>query len=106
MWLSDVSAYQPEGGGGETTGGRSLQVILFGSIQGASQEPLPPRSVNENSEPTAQFQLKAPQLLTATAPTLRATTFWKVAFPAARALSTDVPVPSTWTSWKWTLVTL
>src|SRR5579859_1844979 len=70
--------YQVEGGGGGTTGGRSLQVIVFGSSQGASQGPvvpppvLPPRSVTLNSEP-ADVKWKEPQLLMPTAPTLRAT---------------------------------
>src|ERR1700694_2169783 len=100
--------YQPEGGGGGTTGGRSLQVIVLGSSQGASQGPVvpppvfPPRSVTRNSKP-ADVKWKEPQLLMPTAPTLRATTFWNVAPPATRALSTDVPLPSTWTSRKWTL---
>src|SRR5258706_14502696 len=105
--VRDLTAYQAEGGGGGTTGGRSLQVIVFGSSHGASQGPLvpppvlPPRSVTVNSEP-ACVKRKEPQLLITTAPTLRATTFWNVAFPAERALSTDVPVPSTCISWKWT----
>ncbi len=42
--------------------------------------------------------------LTPTAPTLRASTFRNVADPAARALTTDVPVPSTWISSKRTFV--
>src|SRR3984893_10244986 len=105
--VPDLTAYQAAGGGGGTTGGRSLQVIVYGSSHGASQGPvlpppvLPPRSVTLNSEP-ADVKWKEPQLLMPTAPTLRATTFWNVAFPAARALSTDGPVPSTWMSWKWT----
>ena len=45
-----------------------------------------------------------PQLLTPTAPTLRASTFSNDAEPAARALTTEVPVPSTLTSLKWTFV--
>src|SRR5258707_12078073 len=116
--VRELTAYQAEGGGGGTTCGRSLQVIVFGSSHGASQGPvvpppvLPPRSVTENSEP-ADVKWKEPQLLMPTwydgnvpakVPTLRATTFWNVAFPAERALSTDVPVPSTWMSWKWTFV--
>src|SRR5258706_15996201 len=106
--VRDLTAYQAEGGGGATTGGRSLQVIVFGSSHGASQGPvvpppvLPPRSVSENSEP-AGVKWNVPQLLTPTAPTLRATTFWKDAPPATRALTTEVPVPSTLTSVKWTL---
>src|ERR1700716_700513 len=108
--LAFFSAYQPVGGGGATTAGRSSQVIVFGSSHGASQGPvvpppvLPPRSVTLNSEP-AGVKWKEPQLLIPTAPTLRAATFRKVAPPAARALSTEVPVPSTRMSWKWTLVT-
>src|ERR1035437_6818154 len=91
------------------TGGRSLQVMVFGSSQEASQAPvvpppvLPPRSISENSEP-AGVKLNDPQLLTPTAPTLRACTFWKVADPAVRALTTEVPVPSTSMSAKWTFV--
>src|SRR5438270_4129684 len=89
------------------TAGRSLQVIVFSSSHGASQGPvvpppvLPPRSVSENSEP-AGVKWNDPQLFTPTAPTLRATTFWKEADPALRALTTDVPVPSTLMSEKWT----
>src|SRR5579859_253631 len=100
---------QGDGGGGGTTGGRSLQVMVFGSSQDASQGPvvpppvLPPRSVSENSDPAA-VKLNEPQLLTPTAPTLRATTFWNVALPADRALTTSVPVPSTLMSLKWTFV--
>src|SRR4029077_18963773 len=98
---------QGDGGGGGTTVGRSAQVIVFGSSHGASHGPvgpppvLPPRSVTENSEP-AGVKWNDPQLLTPTAPTLRAATFWKVADPATRALSTEVPVPSTSMSEKWT----
>src|SRR3981189_2955009 len=98
------------GGGGGTTGGRSLQVMVFGSSHGASQGPvvpppsLPPRSVSENSEP-ADVKWNDPQLLTPTAPTLRAPPFWKDRAPATRALTTEVPVPSTLTSLKWTFVT-
>src|SRR6202165_3761916 len=105
------SAYQLEGGGGGTTGGRSSQVIVFGSSHGASQGPvvpppvLPPRSITLNSEP-AGVKWKEPQLLMPTAPTLRATTFLNAALPAARALSTEVPVPSTCMSWKLTFVIL
>jgi hypothetical protein len=40
-------------------------------------------------------KLNEPQLFTLTAPTLRACTFSNVAPPAERALSTEVPVPST-----------
>src|SRR5690349_15507662 len=92
---------QGDGGGGGTTGGRSSQVMVFGSSHGASQGPvvpppsLPPRSVTPNSEP-AGVKWNEPQLLIPTAPTLRASTSSKVAPPAERALSTDVPVPSTW----------
>src|SRR6202049_4054899 len=99
--------HQGDGGGGGTTGGRSLQVMVFGNSHGASQGPvvpppvLPPRSVSVNSEP-ADVKWKEPQLLMPTAPTLRATTFWNVALPAARALRTEVPVPSTWISRKCT----
>src|SRR3981081_3573937 len=81
------SAHHPtrhhgEGAGGATTGGRSLQVIGLGSIQGASRPAsLPPRSVSENSDP-AEVKWNDPQLLTPTAPTLRATTSWKDAEPA------------------------
>jgi hypothetical protein len=74
-------------------------VIVFGSIpRRASQPPsLPPRSVSENSEP-AGVKLNEPQLLTPTAPTLRASTFSKDAEPAdpgadhrrARAVDLDV----------------
>src|SRR3982074_2071846 len=105
--VGDLSASQPAGGGGGTAGGRSSHVIVFGSSHGASQGPavpppvLPPRSVTVNSEP-AGVKGKEPQLLMPTAPMLRATTFWNVALPAERALSTDVPVPSTWMSRKWT----
>src|SRR5215475_1952815 len=96
----DLTAYQAEGGGGGTTGGLSSQVIVFGNSHGASQGPvvpppvLPPRSLTVNSDP-AGVKWKEPQLLMPTAPTLRATTFWNVAPPAERALSTEVPVPST-----------
>src|SRR5690348_16655038 len=89
-----------EGGGGGKTGGRSSQVIVLGSSHGASHGPVvppprfPPRSVTVNSDP-AGVKWKEPQLLMPTAPTLRACTFWNVALPAERALSTDVPVPST-----------
>lgn len=106
-----LNAYQAEGGGGGTTDGRSLHVIVFGSCHDASQGPvvpppvLPPRSITENSEP-AGVKWKMPQLLMPTAPTWRAATFWNVAFPAARALRTDVPVPSTLTSLKLTFFTL
>jgi hypothetical protein len=64
---------------------------------------LPPRSVSENSEP-AGVKWNDPQLLTPHQPTLRTSTFWKDAEPATRALTTDVPVPSTLMSWKWTFV--
>ena len=50
------------------------------------------------------MKLNEPQLLTPTAPTLRASTFSKDADPAARALTTEVPVPSTRMSLKWTPV--
>ena len=60
---------------------------------------LPPRSVSENSDPAA-VKWKDPQLLTPTAPTLRASTFSKDADPAVRALTTEVPVPSTLMSLK------
>src|SRR2546421_11806409 len=40
--VHDLTAYQAEGGGGGTTGGRSLQVIVFGSSHGASQGPVVP----------------------------------------------------------------
>ena len=44
--------HQGVGVGGGITGGRSSQVIVFGSINGASQPPsLPPRSVRPNSDP-------------------------------------------------------
>lgn len=101
--------HHADGAGGVTTGGRSSQVMVFGSSHGASQGPvvpppsLPPRSVSENSEPAA-VKLNDPQLLTPTAPTLRASTFSKDADPAARALTTEVPVPSTLTSLKRTFV--
>src|SRR5712691_6831135 len=83
--------------------------MVFGSSHGASHGPVvpppsfPPRSVSANSEP-AGVKWNEPQLLTPTAPTLRASTFWNVADPAARPLTTEVPVPSTWTSLKWTFV--
>ena len=89
-----AECHHGEGGGGGTTGGRSLQVMVFGSSHGASQGPvmpppvLPPRSVSENSEP-AGVKWKDPQLLTPTAPTLRASTFSKDAAPAVRALGRD-----------------
>src|SRR5205823_13683162 len=108
-YRSDVSTrtsprgrHHADGAGGGTTGGRLAQVIVFGSSHGAIQGPvvpppsLPPRSVTVNSEP-AGVKWNEPQLLMPTAPTLRASTFWNVAPPAERALSTDVPVPSTWT---------
>src|ERR1700749_3966017 len=82
-----------EGGGGGTTGGRSSRGSVFGSSHGASHGPvvpppsLPPRSVSENSEP-AGVKWNEPQLLTPTAPTLRASTFWNDAEPAERALTT------------------
>src|ERR1700681_4481702 len=107
VFLRARPAHQGDGAGGTTTGGRSLQVMVLGSSHGASHGPvvpppvLPPRSVSENSEP-AGVKWKEPQLLMPTAPTLRAPTCWNVAFPAARALNTDVPVPSTWMSLKWT----
>src|SRR5262245_38749086 len=97
------------GGGGITTGGRSSQVMVFGSSHGANHGPvvpapsLPPRSMSENSEP-AGVKWNDPQLLTPTAPTLRASTFSKEAEPALRALTTEVPVPSTRMSLKWTLL--
>src|ERR1700749_1280468 len=90
-----------DGAGGATTGGRSSHVIVFGSSHDAIHGPvvpppsLPPRSVTVNSEP-AGGKLNEPQLLMPTAPTLRAATFSNVAPPATRALSTEVPVPSTW----------
>src|SRR3954471_7333383 len=97
-------SYQEDGAGGATTGGRASQVIVLGSIHGARQPPsLPPRSVTVNSLPVAG-KLNRPQLLMPTAPTLRASTFSKVALPPTRALSTLVPVPSILTSLKWTLV--
>src|SRR3954452_8467486 len=98
-----------DGGGGGTTGGRSSQVIVFGSSHGASHGPvvpppsLPPRSASENSDPAA-VKWTEPQLFTPTAPTLRASTFSNDADPADRALTTEVPVPSTRTSLKWTLL--
>src|SRR5262249_41940773 len=101
--------YHAEGAGGTTTAGRSSQVIVFGNSQDAIQGPvvpppsLPPRSVTANSEP-AGVKWNEPQLLIPTAPTLRTSTFSNVAPPATRALSTDVPVPSMWTSLKWTFV--
>src|SRR3954462_951239 len=100
---------QVDGAGGGTTARRAARVMVFGSSHGASQGPvvpppsLPPRSVTENSEPVGG-KPNDPQLLMPTAPTLRASTFSKEADPAARALSTDVPVPSTRTSLKWTFV--
>src|SRR4051794_13184370 len=105
----ELSFYQGCGAGGTTTGGRSSHVIVFGSSHDASHGPvvpppsLPPRSVRENSEP-AGVKWNEPQLFTPTAPTLRASTFSKVAEPADRALTTDVPVPSTLTSLKCTLL--
>src|SRR5690349_3449445 len=101
--------HQGDGAGGATTGGRSLHVMVFGSSHGAIQGPVvftplesfPPRSTSENSEP-AGVKLNEPQLFTPTAPTLRASTFSKEAEPATRALTTEVPVPSTRTSSKWT----
>src|ERR1700730_2745189 len=104
-----AEGHQEDGGGGGTTSGRSLQVMVFGSSHGASQGPvvpppvLPPRSVSENSEPAA-VKWKDPQLFTPTAPTLRAWTFSKDADPAVRALTTEVPVPSTLMPEKWTFV--
>ena len=88
------------------TGGRSSQVIVFGSSHGANHGPVvPPPSLplpkSENSEPAA-VKWNEPQLFTPTAPTLRASTLSNVADPATRALTTEVPVPSTWMSWKWT----
>jgi hypothetical protein len=83
-------------------------VIVLGSSHAASHGPvvpppsLPPRSTSENSDPLG-VKWNVPQLLTPTAPTLRASTFSNDAEPAARALTTDVPVPSTRTSLKWTL---
>ncbi len=83
--------------------------MVFGSSHPASHGPVvpppsfPPRSVRENSEP-AGVKLNEPQLFTPTAPTLRASTFWKLAEPAERALTTDVPVPSTLISAKCTFV--
>src|SRR4051794_7890669 len=106
---SDGERHHRVGGGGVTTPGRSAQVIVFGSSHGPSHDSaarppsLPPRSVSVNSEP-AGVKWNDPQLLTPTAPTLRASTFAKDAEPAARALTTDVPVPSTRTSRKWTLL--
>src|SRR3954468_23408607 len=99
------SAHHPDGGGGGTTGGRSSHVMVSGSSHGASHGPVvpppsfPPRSVTANSEPVG-VKWNDPQLLTPTAPTLRASTFSNVAPPALRALSTEVPVPSTRTSLK------
>src|ERR1700756_2333861 len=100
---------QGKGGGGGTTGGRSSQVIVLGSSHGASQGPvvpppsLLPRSISVNSDP-AEVKWNEPQLLTPTAPTLRASTFSKDAEPATRALTTEVPVPSIRSSLKCTLV--
>ena len=92
------------GGGGGDTGGRSSQVMVLGSSHGASQPPsLPPRSVSVNSEP-AGVKWNEPQLLTPTAPTLRASTLANEADPAVRALTTEVPVPSTRTSRNRTLL--
>ena len=79
--------HQVDGGGGAITGGRSSHVMVFGSSHEASHGPvvpppsLPPRSVSENSDP-AGVKWNDPQLLTPTAPTLRASTFWNVAEPA------------------------
>ena len=56
-----------------------------------------------NSEP-AGVKWNEPQLLIPTAPTLRASTLENVAPPATRALTTEVPVPSTLMSLKWTFV--
>jgi hypothetical protein len=80
-------------------------VIVFGSSHGANHGPvvlvpllsLPPRSLADHSEPDA-VKWNEPQLLIPTAPTLRASTFSNVADPPARALTTEVPVPSTCTS--------
>src|SRR5690606_6580 len=91
---------QGDGDGGATTGGRSSHVMVLGSSQLAIHGPvvpppsLPPRSFTVNSLPVAG-KLKLPQLLIPTAPTPRASTFEKLAEPATRALSTEVPVPST-----------
>jgi hypothetical protein len=101
---STTLLYHADGGGGGTTVGRSSHVIVFGSSQSASQPPsLPPRSVIENSEPVGA-KWNEPQLFTPTAPTLRATTLWNDAEPAERALTTDVPLPSTLMSAKCTFV--
>src|ERR1700750_2232673 len=76
---------------------------------GASQGPvvpppsLLPRSISVNSDP-AEVKWNELQLLTPTAPTLRASTFSKDAEPATRAPTTEVPVPSTRSSLKCTLV--
>jgi len=72
-----------EGGGGATTGGWSSHVIVFGSSHGANHGPVvPPPSLplpeSENSDP-ADVKWNVPQLLTPTAPTLRASTFSNVA---------------------------
>src|SRR5690606_7515386 len=99
---------QGEGAGGATTGGRSRQLGALGTnrpsqftvpgSQGLSDVPsLPPRSVSVNSVPPSG-KVKAPQLLTPAQPTLRASTFSNDAPPRTRALTTDVPVPSTRTS--------
>src|ERR1700749_776089 len=90
-----------DGAGGATTGGRSSHVIVFGSSHGASHGPvvpppsLLPRSVTANSEP-ADGKWNQPQLLIPPGPTLRESPSRNVGPPAERALSTDVPVPSTW----------
>src|SRR5215471_17180733 len=80
--------------------------MVFGSSHDAIQGPvkpppsLPPRSTTVNSD--APWKGNEPQLLMPTAPTLRASTLENDADPATRALSTDVPVPSTRTSRKCT----
>ena len=81
--------YQAEGAGGGTTGGRSSQVIVFGSSHGANHGPVvPPPSLplpkSENSEPAA-VKWNEPQLFTPTAPTLRASTLRMAGASAERA---------------------
>src|SRR6188768_925754 len=84
--LAASCCYQGAGAGGATTGGRSSQVIVFGSCHDPNHGPvvpppsLPPRSTEDHSDPVGR-KWNDPQLLMPTAPTLRASTFSNVADP-------------------------
>ena len=89
------------------TDAHQLRGLLMGGVfgdEGASAVLLGAQGKENGDCEPAGVKLKEPQLLMPTAPSLRASTFSKVAFPAERALRTEVPVPSTWMSLKCTFV--